>query len=261
MKMLIFSSALALCMAGFCADVSPKSAEKGSKEQMRALAQERKAKALAAGKLPRKDSMKGKIAFIDAQSNMGEAEVRKAMSALKSPFEFNYVYETAAPSQDYKSMLKASGATVAVIIINDPKSSSMLISPDEGWAMVNIANLGENLKTDAAKERFLPTRRRKQVVRAFAMVAGGWRSSYPGNLMAAEKVSDLDLVSEALPADVEDRIMRYYKAVGITPQQYVPYRKAAMEGWAPEPTNDVQRAIWNEVYTMPDKPIKIKKNK
>ena len=29
------------------------------------------------------------------------------------------------------------------------------------------------------------------------------------------------------------------------------------EGWSPSPTNDVQRAIWEKVHAIPDKPLTI----
>ena len=35
------------------------------------------------------------------------------------------------------------------------------------------------------------------------------------------------------------------------------YRQACQEGWAPAPKNDEQKAIWNQVHAIPDKPIKI----
>ena len=35
------------------------------------------------------------------------------------------------------------------------------------------------------------------------------------------------------------------------------YREACREGWAPPPTNDLQRAIWEETRKLPEKPIKI----
>ena len=35
------------------------------------------------------------------------------------------------------------------------------------------------------------------------------------------------------------------------------YKSACQEGWAPEPTNDVQRTIWKQVHAVPDKPITI----
>ena len=31
--------------------------------------------------------------------------------------------------------------------------------------------------------------------------------------------------------------------------RYVTYRQACIEGWAPAPTNDVQKAIWEKVHS------------
>ncbi len=44
---------------------------------------------------------------------------------------------------------------------------------------------------------------------------------------------------------------------GIEPLKVASYMRACQEGWAPAPTNDIQKAIWNEVYKIPDKPITI----
>ena len=35
------------------------------------------------------------------------------------------------------------------------------------------------------------------------------------------------------------------------------HKKACQEGWAPAPTNDVQKAIWEKVHAIPDKPMTI----
>jgi hypothetical protein len=35
--------------------------------------------------------------------------------------------------------------------------------------------------------------------------------------------------------------------MGIKPARMTTYRKACEEGWAPMPTNSVQKAIWDEV--------------
>jgi hypothetical protein len=46
--------------------------------------------------------------------------------------------------------------------------------------------------------------------------------------------------------------------MGVTPTLVAHYRQACKQGWAPAPTNDVQRAIWNKVHELPSDPIKIK---
>jgi hypothetical protein len=41
--------------------------------------------------------------------------------------------------------------------------------------------------------------------------------------------------------------------MGVKPISVVTYRKAVEAGWAPAPTNDIQRAIYDEVKKAPAK--------
>ena len=54
-----------------------------------------------------------------------------------------------------------------------------------------------------------------------------------------------------------NRFAPYLKGYGITPKAYSTYKKACEEGWAPQPVNDAQRKIWNQVHAIPDKPLTI----
>ena len=73
-----------------------------------------------------------------------------------------------------------------------------------------------------------------------------------------KSISDLDKYpDEAIPVDVLGRTLRYLPEAGCNLRTMVPYRTACREGWAPAPTNDIQKAIWNEVRQLPTKPIKI----
>jgi hypothetical protein len=47
--------------------------------------------------------------------------------------------------------------------------------------------------------------------------------------------------------DMIDAIRRNMKARGITQTMISSYLKACEQGWAPAPTNDYQRAIWEKV--------------
>ena len=60
-----------------------------------------------------------------------------------------------------------------------------------------------------------------------------------------------------VPPDVFPRMLHYIGALGIRPVVQATYKKACQEGWAPAPTNDVQKAIWEKVHAIPDKPITI----
>jgi hypothetical protein len=44
------------------------------------------------------------------------------------------------------------------------------------------------------------------------------------------------------------RFMKQAQRLGMKPIRMASYRKAAEEGWAPQPTNDIQRAIWKELH-------------
>ena len=88
--------------------------------------------------------------------------------------------------------------------------------------------------------------------------AGGMGSSFPGNIMNIAKVEDLDLCDEFVPFDKVGVVKQHLKNAGVTPVRYATYRIVCREGWAPAPTNDVQKAIWDKVHAMPTEPIKIK---
>ena len=46
-------------------------------------------------------------------------------------------------------------------------------------------------------------------------------------------------------------------ALGAYVKRRTSYQKACEEGWAPLPTNDVQKAIWDKVHAVPKNPMKI----
>lgn len=53
-----------------------------------------------------------------------------------------------------------------------------------------------------------------------------------------------------------------FKKLGITPYRRVSYRDACREGWAPAPTNEFEKVIWEKVKAEnskePTKGLKIK---
>ena len=95
-------------------------------------------------------------------------------------------------------------------------------------------------------------------MRAFAAVSGGLGSQYPGNMMGIAKIEDLDLVEPFLPMDKLQAIVKHLESRGVTPTIIAHYRQACQQGWAPAPTNEYQKAIWDKVHQLPTAPIKIK---
>lgn len=196
------------------------------------------------GFLPKPGTPFGKIAFINAQSLVSVTNLQGAIDMLGKTYpKFNFVVETAPASKDFEEIKKKSGAQVAVILVADDSTPVMLAAPEDNWAAVNVNKLKRGLKTPAAIKKFLESRVRKELVRAYVCAAGGLTSSFPGNIMSISKLEELDFRDEFLPFDKVDATTKYLRSINVQPAMMVSYRKACIDGWAPPPTNEVQRVI------------------
>ena len=95
------------------------------------------------------------------------------------------------------------------------------------------------------------------------MVLGAYVSmQQPCLLTQISGNGDLDRNVCVIPSiEVLPKTKSAAKARGIIPGKRAVYQKACEEGWAPAPTNDVQRAIWEKVKAeqseKPSNPIRI----
>ena len=142
-------------------------------------------------------------------------------------------------------------ATLAIYLVNDAALPTSLIAPESRWALVNCAKLAE-------KRRF-----NKIFVRTAVGLIHGSASQQKATLMRPIlSMEDVDgIVNEAVPFDVAMMMVKNLRTFGLEQTRPMTYKKACKEGWAPAPTNDIQKAIWNEVNSIPSEPIKIKKQK
>ena len=151
---------------------------------------------------------------------------------------------------------KRLGGTLAVVVTDDPSSpETITVSPDGRWATVNVAPLSAG-----ADGEVLGARAGKAVMRAICFLCGAGSSQHPNTLVGPlrDPVRDYDRFPVAgVPPDVFPRMLHYIGALGIRPVVQATYKKACREGWAPAPTNDVQKAIWDKVHTPPKTPITI----
>ena len=92
------------------------------------------------------------------------------------------------------------------------------------------------------------------------MTFGGGVSQFKNSPMqAVANPEDLDKVLvDGLPYDALAGILHNLKSAGGTISHKATYRKACIDGWAPAPTNDYQKVIWEEIHAKPTNPIKIK---
>ena len=213
-----------------------------------------------AGYAIRPGTKPGSIAILNAQTTVSSAEFKRLSKDFESQLDINVpITNVPAPKDkdDIARIFKDSKANFGVVVVDFAESENgIAIYPDQRYAVVNINALrgkgGEALP-------FLKARTRKQVIRAFIMVAGGSSSMNGKNLMSpVNDITDLDkIVIEDMPTDVLARMSRYLPDAGCNRVVKVPYVKACREGWAPAPTNDAQRAVWDRVHAIPDKPMKI----
>lgn len=148
--------------------------------------------------------------------------------------------------------------TGGVIIVKDDPTSplTILIAPEQAWASVNVAPL----KSDSPDDSLLAQRVKKEMWRALVYMLGGGNNQMPACVMkpcASNK--DIDDLKMEQPCPEPFRAMtESAKKLGIAQAKLTSYRKACVEGWAPQPANEFQKAIWDEVHAMPTEPIKIK---
>lgn len=208
------------------------------------------------GLLPRPGTPSGRIAIVNSQSIV-------AIDAFKTTYAkfANRVkgvdYWTVADSVGVETALsekKKHYAQFAVFIVDSKSLPMSLIALEECWAIMNIRPL-----VDGCLDKALVMHRAKnEFARVLGIICGGASSQFPSAIMnEVSKPTDLNGCTDDLPVDVTAKIPRYLENHGVKGERITSYRKACEEGWAPAPTNDVQKAVWDKVHALPTEPIKI----
>ena len=250
MRTLVLTAVMGVSIAASAVE-QPKTAT--SPADRRAAAAEK-----AGGRIAIPNSQKGMISIVNAQQSIPQGEIEKAIAIISKADEYNFTIEAAESGGDPISVVRKSKSPLTVAVVANDSTPALLVSPDEGWAVVNVSKLDEGLNTPAAKEKFLAPRFRKQFIRAFVLACTGTGSQYKQNFFWAKSIQDLDLFREFIPQDSANNCKERLADKGVTPLKYTVYIRACHEGWAPAPTNDVQKAIWDKVHAMPTEPLKIK---
>ena len=253
-KIIFAATAIAVAFAAQ-ADTNAASTQPAQKERLNTL--ERKAKLEAVvnqrvgGFLEKPGTAKGSIVYVNCQQKAPKTWINESIAYFSevTKFKVNYAegtFDIKAPKFD---------GEVAIFIIEDETLPPILVAPENKWALVNI--------TPIAKEQrpiFFEQRTKKELSRAFAYLCGATGSKYERSLTRGiTSQSELDKNYDyELPMDIVQRFWDYMKPLGVLPAQRATYLKACEEGWAPAPTNDVQKAIWDKVHALPTEPIKIK---
>lgn len=254
--MMKINAVAALGLTAFCA-IAAFAAPKGAAANLtpeeraaRKAARQEEFQKATGGRIKDVRQQKGSFIIVDAQKRANRAWAESIAEYVNDAVKVGV--EVKAGS--FSAASAASTPTApTVYIVDDPAQPSLLVAPEQFWALVNVAPIASD------KTAFFEARVKKQLVRAFAMLCGAPMSGYDNPLTAPVlKTGDLDeIIDYTLPADIRGRCQKYLMKCGVTPYKMSTYYDACVQGWAPAPTNDYQKAIWDDTRKVPEKPIKI----
>ena len=198
------------------------------------------------GLLPRPGTPSGRIAIINAQRVVPVDEFKATYAKNTGRFKgVDHWAETEdAGIGTAAAEKKRLNAQFAIFIVNSKTLPMSLIAPEECWAIMNVRPLAEG---NADKG---PTahRARNEFARVLGILLGGVSSQFPSAIMnSVSRPSDLNGCTDELPVDVTAKIPLYLEKRGVKGVRLTSYQRACQEGWAPPPTNDVQKAIWEKI--------------
>jgi len=207
------------------------------------------------GYVRKEGSAKGCFVLLNAQGALPASELQMAVAVIDRQVLINTKIVDSGPVgiATLKNAIAEAGGEVGVAVVDDESLPALLGAPEEGWGIVNVAKLRhEDNPVFAARVR-------REILRAFGLAAGAMYAAQGDFvLQPVRKPSDLDKLKREEFGIIMRRIyplsLPYY---GITPWQQATYLKACEEGWAPAPTNDVQKAIWDQTHAIPKNPMKI----
>ena len=189
------------------------------------------------------------LLFLDTRKNTDGTLAGNVADSLQRLLRLpvkSLVRAGADPLAEAARLLADTNKTAAVVALGElPGQPSLLIAPENRWALVNAAALGAGNVPPA----LLDERLRKELPRALGYLMGAGHSVGERCLMhGVSSPAELDaLEARGLSLEPLGKIMTHARSLGMAPIRMATYRKAVEEGWAAAPTNDAQKAIWNEV--------------
>lgn len=202
----------------------------------------------------------GLFVFVNNQNIIKEDVLLKPIQMLKADFNINIkLRNTGGRKFELKNVpaeLKGFGANGGIYFINDPAFPIMLAATEDGWGLLNMAQI----VADAPDSAKLNRRIQKLTNRLFANIHGvADPSMMPACVMKhAVGLTGVDsLVCATFSPEANSKITAYLNKAGYKQRRCGTYYDACEEGWAPAPTNAVQKKIWDKVHTLPTKPLVI----
>lgn len=191
------------------------------------------------------------IAVRNRQTKFSPAEIEAAVALFR-----DQTYWPVFVVADGDTSREIGAELVLCDDIKDRKAT-LLTAPEQSYAELATAWL----LADSPKPGVRTRRLNVEVYRAISSALGlGIAAFQPSVMSHVHSLKDLDRLGvRAFGPEILGILDEECAKLGIKKVYRVTYRKACQEGWAPAPTNDVQRKIWKEVHELPSAPITIEK--
>ena len=190
----------------------------------------------------------GHVTLIDYQK---KADHEKLARKFAETFEGFHLPTKAVSSEtpfalsDMKTKAKEVGAGSVVMVVDDPLLPMSLVSIETRCGVVNVAALA----ADNPSAAVLTRRTGKMVGRVAMLASGGAESDSPtSSLKTVTSLAELD-ANEGLGDEVYVMmgVIRGMQRAGVMPERVITYKQACKQGIASAPTNDIQKAVWDQV--------------
>ena len=209
------------------------------------------------GIIRKANSAQGAFVILNAQTIVSESEIKPILEQIEKTLLVNTIFSKVnnVTIENIESQIKATGGTIGTAIVDSKVFPTLIAAPETGWTVINVSKLAKGC-TD---KTVLASRVRKEVMRSLAFTTGCSYTTIADPLLRdVTKPSDIDaLPSEEFGFEIINRFMVSAPLYGLKPWYQTTYRKACEEGWAPTPTNDVQKRVWDKVHATPKNPMKI----
>jgi hypothetical protein len=193
------------------------------------------------------------VTIVDMRKNPLPAAPDRVVKILGSMYRFpatNMVGKLEAdscPISVAESMRKSMKALMVILLVDGGKKMpSLTVCPEERVAIVNADKATQFATGTDADARLI-----KEMWRAVGFISGAGFS--PNDTSVMQPVGsplELDTVEwQVIHPSAYQNMSKFFKKYGVKRGHSVTYKKACLEGWAPAPTNDYQRAIFEAVKT------------
>ncbi len=159
-----------------------------------------------------------------------------------------------APLAFGQSQMASKKPLMIAMVVDGCDLPALSVFPEERIGIVNADKLKGGDDPSAPEMRV-----NKELWRAIGFVGGLGFSQAPNDIMQPiYTTQELDANNYPFiqPMNMA-RMQTMWKRFGVKKERRIPYRVAVNEGWAQPPTNDYQKAVWDEVHSKPKTPMKI----